>query len=217
MGEENVAGPRHGVVASMSAGRQPGTGRPRRRRWVAWSAMQRRSNRVVAAAAAVAAVTAAAGCAHTVSGTAQRAMPGVPDPDRSYGYVDNRCGLLLDGSVQETLRADDVVRPYSGAVCQYVLSRGPTMVDVTYSWFETGALDRERELARDRDADITEVIVERHQAFLARRDNNGAACTATAAAGTGVLSWWVQLRDVTAGDPCGDAKKLLSATLSADL
>ena len=48
----------------------------------------------------------------------------VPDPDRSYGYVDDRCGLLLDGSVQQTLGADHVVRPYSGAVCQYVLMRG---------------------------------------------------------------------------------------------
>jgi len=64
-----------------------------------------------------------AGCAQTVSGTAQRAHPSVPDPERSYGYVDNRCGLLEDSSIQEMLGADNVVRPYSGAVCQYVLER----------------------------------------------------------------------------------------------
>ena len=64
----------------------------------------------------------------------------------------------------------------------------------TFSWYETGSLDRERALATERGATITEKVVERHQAFLARRDTTGAACSATAAAGTGVLSWWVQFR-----------------------
>jgi hypothetical protein len=172
---------------------------------------------VAVTAAAVIAMTAVAGCTQTIEGTAERARAGVPDPDRSYGYLADRCGLLQDSSVQEVLQADNVVRPYSGAVCQYVLLRGPATIDVTYSWFETGTLDRERALAIQRDAQVTEVVVERHQAFLARRDVTGAACSATAAAGTGVLSWWVQLRDRTEGDPCQDAQKLLSATLSADL
>lgn len=159
-----------------------------------------------------------AGCAQTVSGNAQRAHPAVPDPERSYGYVDNRCGLLEDSSIQEMLGAKNVVRPYSGAVCQYVLERGSNvMVDVVFSWFETGSVDRERTLAEQRGAKITEKVVERHQAFLGRRDTNGAGCSATAAAGSGALSWWVQTRGKTDADPCADAEKLLAATLSSDL
>ena len=180
------------------------------------------------AIAAVTAVVIAGGCSQTVSGTAQRARPAVPDPERSYGYVDNRCGLLEDNSIQEMLSAKDVVRPYSGAVCQYVLERdsGPdvgagappvTTVDVIFSWFETGSADRERTLAEQRGAKITDKVVERHQAFLARRDTNGAGCSATAAAGPGVLSWWVQTRGRADSDPCRDAEKLLAATLSSDL
>ena len=178
-------------------------------------------------AAAVTAVVAVAGCSQTVNGTAQRARSGVPDPNRSYGYVDNRCGLLVDGSIQQAIGADHVVRPYSGAVCQYVLSRGSgpdvgagapsVIVDVTFSWYESGSLDRERGLAAERGATITEKVVERHQAFLARRDTTGAACSATAAAGTGVLSWWVQFRGQRNGDPCKDAEKLLTATLQSDM
>jgi hypothetical protein len=141
----------------------------------------------------------------------------VPDANRSYGYVDDRCGLLVDGSIQQAMGADHIVRPYSGAVCQYVLSRGSAMVDVTFSWYETGSLDRERALATDRGATITEKVVERHQAFFARRDTTGAACSATAAAGTGVLSWWVQSRGQHDGDPCKDAEKLLTATLQSDM
>jgi Protein of unknown function (DUF3558) len=168
-----------------------------------------------------------AGCSQTVSGTARREQPTVPDPNRSYGYVHDRCGLLADSTIQETLDADNVVRPYSGAVCQYVLSRGPvpdvgaeappTMIDVTFSWFESGSLERERALAEKRGAQLTDTVVERHQAFLARRDTIGVACSATAAAGHGVLSWWVQFRGQTGGDPCQDAEKLLSATLKSDL
>ncbi|HZN80058.1 MAG TPA: DUF3558 domain-containing protein [Mycobacterium sp.] len=169
------------------------------------------------AVVAVTAVVAVAGCSQTVSGTARRSQPGVPDPNRSYGYVDDRCGLLVDGSIQQTIGADHIVRPYSGAVCQYVLARGSAMVDVTFSWYETGNLDRERRLAAQRGATITDKIVERHQAFLASRDTTGAACSATAAAGTGVLSWWVQFRGQHNGDPCKDAEKLLTATLQSDM
>jgi len=169
------------------------------------------------AAVPVIAVVAVAGCSQTVGGTALRAQSGVPDPTRSYGYVEDRCGLLVDSSIQQAIGADHIVRPYSGAVCQYVLARGSAMVDVTFSWYETGSLDRERALATQRGATITEKVVERHQAFLARRYTTGAACSATAAAGTGVLSWWVQYRSQHNGDPCKDAEKLLTATLQSDM
>ena len=169
------------------------------------------------AIAAVTAVVTVSGCSQTVSGTARRAHPAVPDPERSYGYVDNRCGLLEDSSIQEMLAADNVVRPYSGAVCQYVLERDSGTVDVVFSWFETGNLDRERTLAEQRGAQVTDKVVERHQAFLARRDTTGAGCSATAAAGPGVLSWWVQIRGKSGVDTCKDAEKLLAGTLSSEL
>jgi hypothetical protein len=177
------------------------------------------------AVVAVTAVVTVTGCSQTVSGTARRANFAIPDPNRNYGYADDRCGLLVDSSIQQAIGADQIVRPYSGAVCQYVLSRGsgggaaalPVMIDVTFAWYESGRLDRERALATARGATITEKVIERHQAFLARRDTTGAACSATAAAGTGVLSWWVQFRSRHNGDPCGDAEKLLTATLQADM
>jgi hypothetical protein len=170
---------------------------------------------------AVTATATVAGCSQTVGGIAQRADSGVPDPDRNYGYVDDRCGLLDDTSVQATLGADEVTRPYSGAVCQYILTRrsggAATTIDVTFSWFETGSLEREHDLAATRGGDVTDTVVERHNAFLSRRDTTGAACSATAAAGTGVLSWWVQYRGQKSGEPCVDAEKLLSATLRSDM
>lgn len=168
-------------------------------------------------AAATVAAAVAVGCSQTVVGAAEKARPGAPDPGKDYGYVDDRCGLLTDATVQQTLAADSVVRPYSGAVCQYVLARQTGLVDVVFSWFETGSFDRERALAVDRGATITDTDVERHPAFLAKAAGGDAACSATAAAGTGVVTWWVQFRAPAGGDPCEAAEKLLAATLSSDL
>ena len=173
-------------------------------------------------AVALTALAVGVGCSNTVAGQARRAPTGAGE--RGFGYADDRCGLLADSSIQQTLHADHVVRPYSGAVCQYVLSRpaqrpadGAEMVDVVFSWFASGRLSRERELARRRGAQLTDTLVERREAFLARRDVTGAACAATAAADPGVLSWWVQFRDRADGDPCRDAETLLSTTLQAEL
>lgn len=58
--------------------------------------------------------------------------------------------------------------------------------------------------------------MDRHEAFVVQRPDNLTACAATAGAGPGVLTWWVQFRP-KAGDPCEAAEKLLSATVSADL
>jgi hypothetical protein len=168
----------------------------------------------VAVAAAVATAVVAA-CSETVPGTAERAPIGASDQQRSYGYADEGCGLLDDDAVKDLLGANHVVRPFSGAVCQYVLASDGGLVDVVFSWFELGTLDRERAVATERGSRITDLEVTRHPAFLARRLDNPDACSATAGAGSGVLTWWVQHRPGS-DDPCRDAEKLLSATLSAD-
>lgn len=171
--------------------------------------------RLARSVTAIVAVTAATACVRTVGGVAERARPTVPDPNRSYGYVHDRCGLLQDDSLKELLGATSMVKPFSGAVCQYVLSTDSGVVDVVFTWFEKGSIDRERGVAVGRGARLTEKTVVRHPAFLARRPDNPSACSATAAAGSGVLTWWVQFRQST-GDACADAETLLTATLSAD-
>ena len=171
----------------------------------------------VAAAIAVAASVTVGSCAHTVGGTAQRSVPRVDEPGRSFGYVDDRCGMLADSSVQQILGAQTVVRPYSGAVCQYILDRQSTIVDATFSWFDTGDLDRERALAVGRGDEVSDTVVQRHPTLLAKRSVTGAGCSATTTASPGVLSWWVQIRSRQDTDPCADARKLLAVTLSSEM
>jgi hypothetical protein len=188
--------------------------RPRTTRSVTCAAMYRWGKRVSALAAATVTTVVAVGCSHTVVGTVQRAGPSVSDPNRNYGYADDQCGLLADDSIKEALAAEHIVRPYSGAVCQYVLERKSGLIDVVFSWFYAGTLARERAVAAERGEQITDTEVVRRPAFLARK--GGAACSATAAAGSGVLTWWVQFRP-QGDDPCPAAEKLLAATLSSDL
>lgn len=183
--------------------------------------MRRRFTRPAAwsfpAVTAAAIVVAATGCTQTVDGAAERARPAVPDPGRSYGYVDDRCGLLQDETIQGMFDAESIVRPYSGAVCQYVLAVPSGIVDVVYSWFDSGTVERERALAEQRGSRITDTDIARHPGFIAQHPDNPAACAATAAAAPGVLTWWVQFRPRAATDPCEAAEQLMSATLSADM
>ena len=157
------------------------------------------------------------GCSRTVTGSPQRTVESGDTSARGYGYTDDRCGLLHDSTVQEIVHADDLVRPYSGAVCQYILARGSTIIDLTFSWFETGSLDRERALAESNNAQITDLVVERRRAFLARRSVTGSACWATADTSPGVASWWVQFRGDSTTDPCQVAQNLLTRTLASDM
>jgi hypothetical protein len=157
------------------------------------------------------------GCSVTVAGTAQRVTDDAAVSEHGYGYANDRCGLLSDITVQGIVGGERVLRPYSGAVCQYVLMRQSTFVDVTYSWFETGSLDRERMLAQTNKAQITDIVIQRRQAFLARRSETGNACSATAATNPGVAGWWVQTRGDAGIDPCHVAQALLDKTLSSDL
>ena len=162
-------------------------------------------------------VVAALGCSHTVSGNPQRATHEDGASARGYGYTPDRCGLLQDVTVQQIVGADQLVRPYSGAVCQYVLMKASTTIDLTYAWFETGRIDRERALAASNNAQISDIVVERREAFLARRSITGNACSATVATSPGVASWWVQIRGQWPTDPCQIAQTLLARTLSSEM
>jgi hypothetical protein len=168
-------------------------------------------------AAAVMTLMTVAGCSATVAGTPQRATESAASSEHEYGYADERCGLLSDITVQGIVGADKVLRPYSGAVCQYVLTRHSTFVDVVYSWFETGSLERERTMARTNKAQVTDVVIQRREGFVARRPVTDNACSATATTNPGVATWWVQARGDAGVDPCRVAQALLDKTLSSDL
>ncbi|EHI11762.1 DUF3558 family protein [Mycolicibacterium thermoresistibile] len=181
--------------------------------------------RMAVAGAAIAMLIAVPACTRTVDGAAERIRfdaAGGDGPGAGLGYdVDgDRCGLLADSTIADLLAAEHVTKAYHGPVCQYVLIRADAPLDVTYSWFASGSLQRERRLAEERGAEIRDTTLHRHPGFFARRDVTGTACAATAGLGTddsgrGVLSWWVQHRGRSDGDPCADAERLLAATLSA--
>ncbi|MCG5431896.1 DUF3558 domain-containing protein [Mycobacterium sp. MYCO198283] len=168
-----------------------------------------RKTLVVAATIAVA----AGACTQTVDGSATRDAAG--PAGRDYGYADDRCGLLSDDTVQQLLAGTDVDRVYNGAVCQYIVDRGGAVVDTTFAWFETGTLARERAVAAERGGQPTDTVVVRREAIVVR--TAGTACAVTAATDPGVASWWVQFRGGGSGDPCADAERLLTATLSTEM
>ena len=175
--------------------------------------MSARTRRRAAVAAAIAVVVTA--CGHTVGGVAEPARVTVSASEGGYGFADDRCGLLDDDSLRELLRASSVVKTFAGAVCQYVVSTDAGALDVVFTWFVRGTVDRERDVAVGRGARVRDVVVARQPAFVAQRPSAPNACAATAAAGAGAVTWWVQFRQ-RSGDACAHAETLLTATLSAD-
>ena len=100
------------------------------------------------------------------------------------------------------------MRPFSGAVCQYVLGRpgdtadAPALLDVAFSWFDHGSLDRERSLAQSRDAEslLTELTIDGNPAFRAADPN---VCSIYVAKGEDVITWSIQtMNPATLPDLC---------------
>ncbi len=186
--------------------------RQRRRSGRPTNGIQRRALAVTTVAA-----LASVSCSTVIDGTAQPATQAAGS-QHSFGYVDDSCGLLVDTSVQQILGADEIARIYSGTVCQYVSVRDHASIDVVFSWFPSGRLPREREVAQRNHAAIVDTEVARHPAFLAHQAASGDECSATAATDPGVVSWMVQFRHGNgAQDSCTSAVALLSMTLSADM
>ena len=170
---------------------------------------------------AVMRVVTVAGCSQTVSGTrATGAVRPSPIPTRSYGYVDDRCGLLVDGSIQR----GDRRRPHraalpqrcgSASTCWPVARRWSY---VTFSWCrDRRASAANARLPPERGATVTEKDVERHQSVSGASRHHRRGLFGHRGGGHRVLSWWVQFRGQRNGDPCKDAEKLLTATLQSDM
>ncbi|MBY6411510.1 DUF3558 domain-containing protein [Rhodococcus sp. BP-252] len=163
-----------------------------------------------ALAAAVSAVALLAGCSTTVTGT-PTAEGYAGDADADFAKLLQECTAVPDDKIAETVQADGVYQYFFGAVCMWDGSGPAGAVDVTFAWFETNSLGRERTLSQEIGYAVEDVSVAGATAFLSRRPGDAASCGITAAY-SGTITWWVQYRS-GAGDPCAAATRLAELTL----
>lgn len=153
------------------------------------------------------------GCARTIEGEA------VPEGGSSGAWSEftrllTECDALTDQQIADTVGADAVYRGFFGAICRWE-GNGPTgVVKITFNWFETGSLDRERTAAQGLGYEIADTTVEGRRAIQLRRPGDPASCgVSSGASTTGIFGWWVQYG--TGGpDPCEAAATLARLTLN---
>ena len=223
MGVESTSWARSMAVLDRfdSAGR-PRTSRGAALRWVACPTMRWRVKAV--AIAAVTAVVTVAGVRRPSAGPRRGPIPPSPIRNAATATSTTAAACCEDSSIQEMLGADE-----RGAALQ---RRGvPVRAGARSGLSRLRHHDRRRLLlVRDRQPGPGTGTGRSSAAHRSpTRSSNGtrpswpaairtgAGCSATAAAGPGVLSWWVQIRGKSDADPCEDAEKLLAATLSSDL
>nr|WP_314145288.1 DUF3558 domain-containing protein [uncultured Rhodococcus sp.] len=165
------------------------------------------TRRVFAAVLVTAAV--GTGCTTTVTGTA---IPARAGGSGQFDKLLEECIAVPDPTIAEAVGADLVDQYFYGAVCMWTGVGAAGLVDVTFAWFENDALSRERELAERLGYATEDVDVAGTAAFLSRRPADPSSCGISAAY-SGVITWWVQYRGGSPGDPCTAAAELAELTL----
>lgn len=177
------------------------------------AARRRRTAAVLTCVAAVAALT---GCGRTVEGRAVQEGAGGAGASAEFTKLLTECDAVTDEQIAQSVGSDYVLRGFFGAICRWD-GDGPTgPVKVTFNWFETGALDIEREAGERLGYAVENTTVEGRRAIQMRRPADPDSCGVSANASTaGIFGWWVQYAPGSGHpDPCEAAATLVRLTLN---
>lgn len=169
--------------------------------------------RTLAAASAVALTTtlSVAGCAATVPGTPFAEGKSRTGDSAQFDKLLRECEAVPNEKIAETVGGESIDQYFYGAVCMWTVAGPSGAVDVTFGWFETNTLQREKAIAEQIGYAVESTTIAGTSAFVARRPGESATCGVTAAY-SGVVTWWVQQLS-GAGDPCDAASKLAELAL----
>ncbi|MBH0119497.1 DUF3558 domain-containing protein [Rhodococcus sp. NPDC003382] len=166
--------------------------------------------------AAVVAGGALAGCSRTIEGRAVQEGAGGGGASAEFTKLLTECDAVTDEQIAESVGSDYVLRGFFGAICRWDGDGPSGPVKVTFNWFETGALDTEREAGERLGYAVENTTVEGRRALLMRRPADPHSCGVSANASTvGIFGWWVQYVPGSAHpDPCEAAATLARLTLN---
>lgn len=169
---------------------------------------------VAAAVGALVVASAVVGCARSVEGVAVPAGTGGGGISQEFAELLTECDAVADTKIAETVGVEYVHQGFYGAICRWEGDGPAGVVKVTFNWFETGSLDRERTAAEELGYPVENTSVEGRRALQVRRPDDPLSCGVTAGdSTTGIFGWWVQY--TTGGpDPCEAAATLARLTLN---
>jgi len=168
----------------------------------------------VAVGAVVLSALVTAGCGRSIEGRPIPAGNGAGGASSEFADLLTECDAVTEQKIAETVGVDSVYRGFFGAICRWEGDGPAGVVKVTFNWFETGSLDREREAGEELGYSVEGTTVEGRRALQMRRPNDASSCGVTAGdSTTGIFGWWVQYTS-SGADPCEAAATLARLTLN---
>jgi len=165
-------------------------------------------------AAAIAGVLVLSGCGAAVDGTAVPEGATAPGSSSEYAALLTECDAVDRDQIAEVVGGGAIERGFFGAICRWSVTGPSGPVRVTFDWFETGALDVERETSRRLGYTVEDASVDGRRAVLSRQPQDPGACgISTGSPVSGVVGWWVQYQGAGHPDPCEAAATLAKLTL----
>ncbi|MCL2533081.1 MAG: DUF3558 domain-containing protein [Nocardiaceae bacterium] len=170
--------------------------------------------RRVVPAVAVVGVLALSGCGATVDGTPVAEGATAPGSSSEYAKLLTECDVVAPEHIADAVGGGAIERGFFGAICRWSVDGPAGPVRVTFDWFETGALDVERETSQRLGYAVEDTTVDGRRAVLSRQPQDPGACgIAVGSPYSGVIGWWVQYRAAGHPDPCEAAATLAKLAL----
>lgn len=134
-------------------------------------------------------------------------------PD-AFDNLMHECELLNQQEMLDALGMKSRVSVFNGAVCRWNVIGGGVPLEVTFYWFETGSLDREKETLEFLKYDSQWRDFDGQKGIVAHPQGDPSVCGAVSnAESAGVIGWWVQPAFGGGGDNCDKATKLMIKSL----
>lgn len=166
------------------------------------------------ALALVLSVLALAGCARQIDGTARPEGAVSANPDLPADVL-QECQLVSPEQMAAAVGADTLDQRFFGAICRWNADGPSGPVKITFTWFENGALEVERETNTRLGYTVTDDEVSGVKILRLEQPDDPASCgTAAPAASQGVIGWWVHYRPDSTGDACAAARTLTELSVN---
>ncbi|ADG99135.1 lipoprotein LprC [Segniliparus rotundus DSM 44985] len=172
------------------------------------------SRRALAAALALVAA-AATGCGPGSGGAGPTNTTVREQEADPYENLMHECELINEKEMLDVLGMKARFQTFNGAVCRWNVMGGSSALEVTFYWFETGTLDREKETLDFLKYDNQWRDFDGSKGIIAHPAGDASICGSVAKSQTeGIIGWWVQPVFGSGGDSCDSATKLMIKALN---
>ena len=132
----------------------------------------------------------------------------------AFDNLMHECELLNQQEMLDALGMKGRVSVFNGAVCRWNVIGGGDPLEVTFYWFETGSLEREKETLEFLKYDSQWRDFDGQKGIVAHPAGDSSVCgTVSNAESKGIIGWWVQPVFGGGGDTCDKATKLMIKSL----